>query len=96
MIDGGDSVHASVLAHDVVDAAMQYTFSVSSWGRTAKHNAAVGGVPDSEHLKFQAVDLIWDADADRTGLRAYFEKLDYFVLDEGTHIHVAVKRPGQK
>ena len=35
--------------------------SVTSWGRSAKHNRELpGAVPDSQHLEWTAVDVVWD------------------------------------
>ncbi len=35
--------------------------SCTSWGRSAKHNATLPGeAPDSRHLAWVAVDLVWD------------------------------------
>jgi hypothetical protein len=34
--------------------------SVTSWGRTPKHNKAVKGVPNSYHITFKAVDVVYD------------------------------------
>lgn len=34
--------------------------SVTSWGRTIKHNKAVGGHPISYHTTWQAADVIYD------------------------------------
>lgn len=34
--------------------------SVTSWGRTEKRNAAVGGVPTSMHRQFLGADVVYD------------------------------------
>jgi hypothetical protein len=34
--------------------------SVTSWGRTQKHNKAVHGVVNSYHLTWKAVDVVYD------------------------------------
>ncbi len=57
--------------------------SVTSWGRTPTHNRAVGGVPDSKHIHFLAVDVVHDHPippaetrqqiADMVGLRLIIE-----------------------
>jgi hypothetical protein len=67
-----------------------HALSVTSWGRTAKRNAAVGGVPNSQHLDWMAVDVVpdeWDThgeiikDAKALGLKA---------INEGDHLHIQV------
>jgi len=45
--------------------------SVTSWGRSVAHNAALpGSVPNSQHLEWTAADLIWD-DLTVPGLEAF-------------------------
>jgi hypothetical protein len=34
--------------------------SVTSWGRTLSRNKKVGGKPASKHLRFLAVDVVYD------------------------------------
>jgi hypothetical protein len=64
----------------------KYQGSVSSWGRTGKHNDDVGGVRGSFHLLWVGCDVVLDkmvknegfeADARRFGLRAILEKDHY-------------------
>ena len=38
--------------------------SCTRWGSSGKHNAKVGGAPNSMHLVWSAVDLIFDLDID--------------------------------
>ena len=58
---------------------------VTSWYRTAAHNAEVGGVPNSYHLKAGAVDLgLESAEGKMDVLRA----LGYEVIKESDHYHV--------
>lgn len=49
---------------DFAASAVSYCFafsgSVTSWVRTVEHNGAVGGVPDSAHLRGLACDVIYD------------------------------------
>jgi len=67
----------------VLTLKAKWNFSVTSWGRTTKHNEDVGGVPDSYHLLWMAIDIIFDTplkknlqfekDARLAGLLAIFE-----------------------
>lgn len=36
--------------------------SITSWGRSTKHNIDVGGVPGSQHEDFTACDAIFDSE----------------------------------
>jgi hypothetical protein len=40
--------------------SVRFPCSVTSWGRTVAHNKAVGGVADSYHLQWLAVDIVYD------------------------------------
>ena len=62
--------------------------SVTSWGRTRAHNAAVGGVRKSQHLAWLAADVVYDAPiplADRQTLAAL---LELRLIAEGDHDHL--------
>ena len=68
---------------------MKWAFSVTSWGRTFARNKLVGGVPNSEHLLWNAIDVVLDdnskneqfeKDANICGLKA---------LWEGDHYHLS-------
>ncbi len=47
-------------AFAVVTYALKMNASCESWGRTLKHNAAVGGVLGSPHTHWLGADLIYD------------------------------------
>lgn len=75
--------------HSVICLALKYHGSVTSWGRTREHNAAVGGHPESWHMLWLGLDLIFDPmvkneaferDADLLGLQAIFEA-DHYHLE---------------
>lgn len=66
--------------------------SISSWGRTVKHNKDVGGVVNSYHLIWMGVDVVLDemlvnplfeSDAKRIGLDAIWETDHYHLQPEG-------------
>jgi len=70
----------------VVFLSYKYRGSVSSWGRTLKHNTDVGGVSDSWHMLWLGCDVVLDEmkknkafvdDAKALGLRAIWEKDHY-------------------
>lgn len=63
--------------------------SVSSWGRTLKHNKAVGGLDNSLHMLWLGCDIVLDEmkkntefekDAGTMGMIAYFGK-DHYHLE---------------
>jgi hypothetical protein len=81
----------SIFIENVLILAIRWAFSVTSWGRTPKHNKDVGGVDDSHHLRFLGLDVILDEnkksslfekDCDRMGIRAIWE---------GDHYHLQPK-----
>jgi len=71
---------------------VKWSFSVSSWGRTVKHNKDVGGVDGSDHLLWLGLDAIlepmvknldFEKDCDRLGLIGLFEKNHYHLRPKG-------------
>jgi hypothetical protein len=68
--------------------------SISSWGRTVKHNTDVGGVSNSHHLLWIGADVVLDLmeknaefenDAKEFGLKAILE---------GDHYHLQPLKEG--
>ena len=66
--------------------------SVSSWGRTPKHNQDVGGVDGSIHMLWLGCDVVLDVmkknlefekDCSKVGLVAIFEKDHYHLQPAG-------------
>lgn len=66
--------------------------SVTSWLRSDRHNAAVGGAQGSLHTIGLAVDMIFDEPADALRAAIYFRRAGAHVLDEGNHLHVQALR----
>lgn len=72
----------------IAQLALEHGASISSWLRTLRHNAAVGGKPKSHHLTGHAADLVLD-DHDRAPkLIAAAQKLGLQAFDDKTHVHV--------
>lgn len=68
---------------------------ITSTRRSAEHNAAVGGVPNSRHLTGDAVDFIPPAGMTRTQAEAAIRARDPHpkeLLDEGDHVHYSPSR----
>jgi hypothetical protein len=72
----------------VVIVCVKHRGSVSSWGRTSKHNEEVGGVMESSHLLWLGCDVVLD----EMVINERFEKdckvLGLVVFFEGDHYHV--------
>lgn len=68
--------------------------SVTSWGRTAARNAAVGGHPQSKHLTWTAADVGWvDGEVPPTGVdrQAFAARFGIQLVIEGDHDHLQVR-----
>lgn len=59
---------------------------VTSWWRSRRDNARVGGHPNSQHLTGLAVDVLNDAAGDAFAQLA--RAVGLVVVDEGDHYHV--------
>jgi len=71
------------------DLCRNYSGSISSTHRTVKHNAAVGGASNSQHLGWKAADLVLDDYArDKAEVIRICADLGLWTLDEGDHIHI--------
>lgn len=67
--------------------------SVTSWGRTTAHNAAVGGVADSAHRIWTGADVVYDAGMAPDPVRDLLAaRLGLMLVHEGDHDHVQAKR----
>lgn len=62
--------------------------SVSSYGRTEKHNKAVGGKDDSNHLQWLAADVVYDEPIVKARRDKVARRYGLEVIDEGDHDHV--------
>ncbi len=94
MISFLQASQATRFATSLLILATEFDFSVTSWGRTADHNAKVGGQPASQHLQFTGCDLVFDEKNDIAKFIARASQFGLFCLDEGDHIHV--QRPKGK
>lgn len=62
--------------------------SVTSWGRTDRHNADVGGVSGSLHRAFLAVDVVYDRPLPLESRTRYASALGLDLVAEGDHDHL--------
>lgn len=62
--------------------------SVTSWGRTALHNATVGGAPNSKHQHDLAADVVYDATVALGAREAVAGDLGLILRPETDHDHI--------
>ena len=76
---------------EFADAVRAYALitgaSATSWGRTEKHNEAVGGVKYSAHRFWLAADLVYDGPPPPDAV-AVAHRLGLKLIEEGDHHHV--------
>ena len=61
--------------------------SITSWGRSTKHNTDVGGVPGSSHRFWRGADVVYDSPPAATRAE-YARRLGLKLLPEGDHDHL--------
>jgi hypothetical protein len=76
----------------VLSLATRFRFSVKSWGRSEKHNHDVGGVADSLHLVWLAMDVELDQGEDKTAFIAAAQRQGLVVVDDGGYLHLQIPR----
>ena len=81
-------MNARRFAECILTLGLRFRFSVTSWGRSAKHNQAEGGLAGSFHLDFRAVDVLLDPMTDKASLVIRAEQMGLLVVDEGDHLHI--------
>lgn len=88
---------------DPVREAYCKPISVNSGYRCAKHNAAVGGVPNSQHMRGEAVDIA-PVNSEKIKVKSELERLVQIIKEQGTFdqlivyptfVHVSYKRIGR-
>lgn len=72
----------------VMSLCLKHLGSVSSWGRTEKHNRDVGGVPDSYHRLWMGCDVVLDQMVQNPRFEADAKKLGLDAILEGDHYHL--------
>jgi hypothetical protein len=83
---------AEFLAH-IYALCREHGGSVTSWVRSEKRNATVGGNPNSRHLEGLAVDVVLDDRFSRDQFIRACNARHIGTLDEGDHIHCQTRRP---
>lgn len=68
--------------------------SVSSWGRTLKHNKDVGGVPNSYHMLWLGCDVVLDVMEKNDDLESDAGELGLKAILEGDHYHLQPLKTG--
>ncbi len=72
--------------------AILFPLSVTSWLRSRKHNAQVGGVSNSQHLIGAAVDIVLDDTNLTAEFTTWAQRQNLQVIIEGDHLHVQEPR----
>lgn len=62
--------------------------SATSWGRTKKRNAVVGGVPYSAHRFWLGVDMVYDDAIEEQDAKEIAKRLGLRLIREGDHDHL--------
>ena len=93
-LDGDLSV---MTAHDFAALICHFRhfgppFSVTSWFRSAKRNAQVGGHPKSKHLVGLGLDIVLDDPKDKPKMVETLRAIGLSALDEGDHLHIQPMR----
>lgn len=70
-----------------------FPLSVTSWFRSKKRNAEVGGHARSSHLFGLAVDVVLEDQEDKHYFLKTVKALGLGFLDEGDHIHIQRRSP---
>lgn len=84
------------LASELYRVGDTFGLSVTSWGRSPKRNAQVGGSKTSQHLIWGAFDVVPDDFASTAPwVKRHFEKLGCWVQplsETKTYIHIQLAR----
>ena len=67
--------------------------SISSWGRTEKHNKNVGGVDNSYHLLWMGCDVVLDDMIQNPAFEVDAGELGLKAILEGDHYHLQPLKP---
>lgn len=78
---------AKLVQDDYRALAGDFDATITSLTRSAKRNAKVGGVANSQHLRGTAGDFVVP-DAQKDAFKAEARARGYEVIDEGDHIHL--------
>lgn len=77
---------------EIDSLSAMFDFSVVSWFRTKSRNAAVGGHPQSKHLRGLAVDVVLNQGITKAAFIREANISGLTAIDEGDHIHVQVPK----
>ncbi len=72
----------------VMALAVEFKFSVTSWGRSVLRNKIKSGADDSLHLSWLAVDVVMDNIAENKLLVKKARRLGLIAIDNKTYVHL--------
>lgn len=76
------------IASAIIFLCFKHDGSVSSWGRTVKHNKDVGGVANSYHLMWLGCDVILDVPGKNLVFEGDAKNVGLVALWENDHYHL--------
>lgn len=77
-----------------VQLCSKYRGSITSWGRTPKHNKDVGGVENSCHMIWIGCDVILDEMVKNNAFESDADAMGLKPILEGDHYHLQPKTLG--
>jgi hypothetical protein len=80
---------------DFPQLAQAYGAVPTSLYRDPQHNAQVGGVPNSQHMRGTAGDFVIRDPQQRQAFIAQARQMGYEPIDEGDHVHLELPRGAQ-
>ena len=75
-------------ARAMQDYCLAFSASVTSWIRSPDHNARVGGVPTSYHIRGIACDVVYDGASPGDTADAMLARRGLQRIREGDHDHI--------
>jgi len=82
------SINPRYFTDKLLTLRQNFLFSITSYYRTPKHNAAVGGKALSQHLYGLAADVVLDPGEDHLAFLQAAKVLELSVVVESTWIHL--------
>ncbi|MUV13595.1 D-Ala-D-Ala carboxypeptidase family metallohydrolase [Noviluteimonas gilva] len=92
---GGTPRNPQEVQAAIQQLAGRFGGQISSMVRTPEHNREVGGVPNSQHIRGTAGDVVIGDPAMRRSYMEAAKGMGFSVIDEGDHLHTQLPRGAQ-